>query len=78
VLLYANLDIKGLANPASIALNSFNTLSYTWGNPEKNGLLTIDGHKFPVTENLQAALRYMRNFKDSKVDNTPIRSFLVD
>jgi hypothetical protein len=78
-LLHASLGLntlKSKANRTSKALQMFNTLSYTWGNLEKKGSVTVDGHQFPVTENLEAALRHTRNLKPpSKATNIPIQSF---
>ena len=38
----------------------YNALSYHWGSPEKVGHVVLNGHRFPVTENLEAALRQLR------------------
>jgi hypothetical protein len=43
----------------------YNTLSYTWGDPEKSGSVILEGHQFPVTKNLEAALRAMRRAKSA-------------
>ncbi|TVY41418.1 Heterokaryon incompatibility protein 6,OR allele [Lachnellula subtilissima] len=42
-------------------LMNFNTLSYTWGDPNNNRAVILEGHRFPVRENLHAALRHLRN-----------------
>ena len=38
-------------------------LSYTWGDVEKKGLVFVNGHRFPVTRNLEAGLRHMRKWR---------------
>ena len=68
-LVHVGLDDKPatMRTPASMKaahiLRIYNTLSYTWGDPEKTGGVVIDGHQFPVTKNLEAALRAMRRAK---------------
>lgn len=48
----------------------YNTLSYTWDDPENCGCVVIEGHQFPVTKNLEAALRAKRKTK-SAATNLP-------
>ncbi|CZR64159.1 uncharacterized protein PAC_14056 [Phialocephala subalpina] len=53
-------------NPGAIArmapaLRLFKALSYTWGDASKKVNITLDGHQCPVTENLFAALKNVRN-----------------
>ena len=36
---------------------AYNALSYTWGSPEKTSFIVVNGSQFPVTPNLEAALR---------------------
>lgn len=43
------------------ALRLFKALSYTWGDASKKVNITLDDHQFPVTENLFAALKHVRN-----------------
>jgi hypothetical protein len=45
----------------SIGGSMFKALSYTWGDPHNTCSIRIDGHDFPVTANLEAALRHVRN-----------------
>jgi hypothetical protein len=49
-LIYTNLHIKP----------TFEALSYTWGTPENPKSIRLDGHQFPVTINLESALRHLR------------------
>jgi hypothetical protein len=78
-LLHVSLDhnpSEGPVNQTTVALQTFNTLSYTWGDLVKKSSVTIEGHRFPVTENLESALRHMRNLKaTSKSANSRTRSF---
>lgn len=63
-LLNAGLEHDASKDPvtqSAVALKEFKTLSYTWGNPENNCSIIIEGHQFPVTKNLEAALKQMRN-----------------
>lgn len=54
----------------------FRALSYTWGNAEEKGSIEIGGHQFPVTENLEAALRFIRDIGvSSNARKSPIPSF---
>lgn len=60
------LDEKSVAGARKVGariLASFITLSYTWGTNKREGSVILDGHLFPVTKNLETALRYMRKFK---------------
>ncbi|KAJ3483878.1 hypothetical protein NLG97_g7203 [Lecanicillium saksenae] len=41
-------------------VTEFKTLSYTWGDPTSTTTAFVDGHEFPVTQNLDAALRNIR------------------
>ena len=78
-LLHASLDHnfpQSSVYQTSTIVETFNTLSYTWGSLEKNGFVTIEGHQFPVTENLEAALRHLRNLKPASAAARPLtRSF---
>lgn len=38
----------------------YEALSYTWGAPDKTSSVLLKGHRFPVTRNLEAALRHLR------------------
>jgi hypothetical protein len=40
--------------------NSYHALSYTWGDPNDTLPISIDGHTFNVTKNLETALRQLR------------------
>jgi hypothetical protein len=47
-------------------LYGFVALSYTWGPPVFDGLVMLDGCKFPITKSLEAALRQQRfAYKDN-------------
>lgn len=48
----------------------FTALSYCWGAPKPAGEILLDGNAWPVTPNLAAALRHLRNTKDA--ETTPI------
>ncbi|KAF2266543.1 HET-domain-containing protein [Lojkania enalia] len=39
---------------------TYTALSYTWGPPVFDGSITLNGRLFPITKNLEIALRYMR------------------
>ena len=41
-------------------LAEFKTLSYAWGDSTATRVAVVDGHEFPVTQNLDAALRSIR------------------
>jgi hypothetical protein len=47
----------------------FKALSYTWGDPHKTCSIRIDGHDFPVTANLEAALRHVRNLHKNAIQS---------
>jgi hypothetical protein len=53
----------GIRAAAGLPIGSsmFRALSYTWGDLNKKGSIRIDGYEFPVTSNLETALRYVRN-----------------
>ncbi|OAG44225.1 hypothetical protein AYO21_01682 [Fonsecaea monophora] len=38
----------------------YNALSYCWGEPKMDGRVVVNGHLFPITRNLESALRQMR------------------
>jgi hypothetical protein len=40
---------------------SYDALSYVWGNPAFTRNILLDGYAFPVTINLESALRYLRH-----------------
>jgi hypothetical protein len=42
-------------------IKMFKALSYTWGDLTKESSVMLDGHQFPVTENLHAAMSRLRN-----------------
>lgn len=52
-------DTPGFLRTRS-ARTSYAALSYTWGDMQKKASVNLDGHQFPVTTNLEAALRQMR------------------
>jgi hypothetical protein len=54
----------------SSALRMFKALSYTWGDSPKKVNITLDGHQFPVTENLFAALKNVRNANEAAIAAT--------
>jgi hypothetical protein len=39
----------------------YHTLSYVWGNPKDTVRITVNGHSFQATKNLEAALRTIRS-----------------
>jgi hypothetical protein len=43
----------------------FAALSYAWGGSNRSHVILIDGHPFPVTHNLYAGLRCLRQKKDA-------------
>ena len=45
-------------------------LSYTWGSSDKTGCIILNGHRFPVTKNLEAALRQLRQIDANTVPRT--------
>jgi len=71
-LVHLSLDDKTLlargrpAKPTPVFLRvqrarkSYAALSYTWGDMQKRASINLDGHQFPVTTNLEVALRQMR------------------
>jgi Heterokaryon incompatibility protein (HET) len=42
---------------------AYDALSYTWGKLEKKGEIILEGHRFPVTQNLETALRQIRRWR---------------
>lgn len=45
----------------------YEALSYTWGeHHEKNGNILLEDHPFPITSNLELALRYLRSETDPR------------
>lgn len=67
----------GAVARAPQALRTFKALSYTWGDTYKKVNITIDGHQFPVTENLLAALKHIRNANKAAIaaSSGPVASF---
>ena len=45
----------------------FEALSYTWGDPNITEAISLQGMQWPVTVNLEAALRYLRDASVEKV-----------
>jgi hypothetical protein len=45
----------------------FQALSYVWGDPKDTNLVQLDGHVFPVTRNLEAAIRRLRKSTEDRV-----------
>lgn len=52
---------------ASIGKRPYSTLSYVWGDMKITKLIQVNAHSIPVTINLEAALRYIRQL-DKPVD----------
>ena len=48
----------------------YQALSYTWGTPNKTGSIVLNGHHFPITKNLEAALRQLRQIQANTVPRT--------
>ncbi|KAK0719130.1 heterokaryon incompatibility protein-domain-containing protein, partial [Lasiosphaeris hirsuta] len=46
---------------------AFEALSYVWGDSSKAKMIRLDGHLFGVTENLAAALQYLRSPSEERV-----------
>jgi Heterokaryon incompatibility protein (HET) len=77
-LLHVSVDLDPAMaprDPPSEALKKFNTLSYTWGQLDRSSSVNLDGYRFPVTKNLEAALRRLRSLKPPKDADTPSWSF---
>ena len=51
----------------SLSGPKYNALSYNWGSLEKTGQIVLNGHIFPVTTNLEAALRQFRQISVNTV-----------
>jgi hypothetical protein len=67
----ADLKTISLDDPYGYAsYGSYTALSYTWGPPIFSGSIKLNNHDFPVTENLEAALRHLRD--------VPARPFSTD
>ena len=49
-----------LDDPQVKLLKRYSALSYTWGVPNMDRRVIIDGHPLPITQNLESALRQMR------------------
>jgi Heterokaryon incompatibility protein (HET) len=45
---------------------AYDALSYTWGKLDKKGEIILEGHRFPVTQNLETALRQIRRWRRLK------------
>ena len=54
---FKNPVIAGVPDASN---STYNALSYNWGNEERVGQIILNGHHFPVTNNLEAALRQFR------------------
>ncbi|KIX95488.1 uncharacterized protein Z520_08608 [Fonsecaea multimorphosa CBS 102226] len=54
------LELLSLEAPQTARLKQYNAMSYCWGEPKMDGRVIVDGHVFPVTRNLESALRQMR------------------
>lgn len=59
------------------ALRTFKALSYTWGDASKKVSITVNGHQFPLTENLFTALKNIRNANKAAtaISSAPVTSF---
>jgi hypothetical protein len=67
----------GAAGRIPRAQRTFKALSYTWGDVSKKVNITLNGHQFPVTENLFAALKNIRNANKAAIEasSVPVTSF---
>jgi hypothetical protein len=45
----------------------FWALSYTWGTEMSKNLVTVNGHQLTITENLDVALRHLRDATESRI-----------
>lgn len=61
----AQLQHMSLEDMSQIMAIKFTALSYTWGDPTTTVDITLNGHQFPVSENLYAALKSVRQQKPS-------------
>jgi hypothetical protein len=62
-LIHVDLDRKGKATHGDahyVPLAEFGAVSYTWGDPALSESILMEGHRFPVTKNLKAALLRLR------------------
>ncbi|KAI1199853.1 heterokaryon incompatibility protein-domain-containing protein [Nemania serpens] len=57
-----SLSTVSLINPPK-----YEALSYCWGDASDLGLIFCDGKPFPVTKNLESALRHLRQSQDDRV-----------
>lgn len=48
-------------------VKSYEALSYTWGDPGDTKPIILDGRRFNVTKNLEAALRHLRYEEDDRI-----------
>ncbi len=62
-LIHVSLNWKRPVLGTDSVLPTFVALSYTWGDPKFEESITLDGHRFLVTRNVEAALRQMRPTK---------------
>ncbi|KAL2354621.1 heterokaryon incompatibility, partial [Cryomyces antarcticus] len=49
------------------SIPQYEALSYVWGNPADPKYIELDKQKFPVTHNLHATLRALRNNRTKRV-----------
>lgn len=59
-LLTASITGKDAGALCEDHVTAFKTLSYAWGDPTATKTALIDGREFPVTQNLEAALKNIR------------------
>lgn len=72
-------DMKpGAITRMAPALRLFKALSYTWGDASKKVNITLDGHQFPVTENLFAALKNVRNSNKAAAGKVTVSGWWID
>lgn len=57
------LDFSRETMHLKMAKTFFGMLSYTWGSSDRTGLIRINKQHFPVTRNIEAALRYLRKYE---------------
>ncbi|OAP60486.1 hypothetical protein AYL99_05488 [Fonsecaea erecta] len=69
-----SLEIVGLEEGQAAWLKQYNAMSYCWGEPEMDGRVVVNGHVFPVTRNLENALRQMRMRATKEAGNTRVPS----
>jgi hypothetical protein len=53
--------VSAIKRPKQLG-STFTALSYCWGPPVMNHFIIVDGYRIPITQSLDLALRYLRDF----------------